>query len=88
MKRREPATADPRAHRAARLEELIELYGGLAYEGPWPAELERVRSGQPFEVSGSGLPKECRPSMTGRYLVESDGTVTPIRPTTTNRRRQ
>jgi hypothetical protein len=88
MKRREPPTADPRAYRAARLEELIELYAPLSYEGPWPAQLERMRSGQPFEVSGSGLPKECRPSMTGRYLVGSDGSVTPISPKPARRRRR
>jgi hypothetical protein len=88
MKRREPPTSNPRAYRIGRLEVLIAIYGDLAELGPWPRELERLRAGEPFEVHGGQLPRESGKGPYGRYLVGSDGSVTPIsRPPEPRRRR-
>jgi hypothetical protein len=86
VKRRESPTTDPRAHRAARLEELIELYGDLAHEGPWPTQLAAVRAGEPFEVHGWQLPRECGSGPYGRYRVDSFGRVVRISRASTARR--
>ena len=86
MKRREPPTVDPRAHRAARLEKLIDTYGTLAHEGPWPAQLASVRAGEPFEVYGWQLPRESGHGPYGRYRVDSFGRLARIsRPPTARR---
>jgi hypothetical protein len=56
---------------------MPETFGDLSYEGPWPAELAKLRAGEPVEAYGWQLPRVGCPSTDGRYRIAPDGTVTP-----------
>lgn len=64
-----------RAYLIAFLEELTELYGGMA-GCPWPAQLAGLRRGASMEVAGWEIAEVLPVSSNDRVRLESDDSLT------------